>query len=121
MRAAAIIPIPCVPPMPPLPPEDSVTYWSAEQDQPVRPSAFYEVRTVLMDPEEARSNAGLVYAVGQSVVPRIDLALGSSRSEIVFDRPASIAASLPGSIPVSPARPAPRRDDTPPGATSAEI
>ena len=90
----------------PLAPEDSVTYWSAEQDQPVRPSAFYEVRTVLMDPEEARSNAGLVYAVGQSVVPRIDLALGSSRSEIVFDRPASIAASLPGSIPVSPARPA---------------
>lgn len=90
----------------PLTPEDSVTYWSAEQEQPVRASAFYEVRTVLMDPEEPHSNPGLVFSVGQSVVPRLDLALSSSSSEIAFDRPAAIAASLPGSIAVSPARPA---------------
>lgn len=95
----------------PLTPEDAVTYWSAEQEQPVRLSAHYEVRTVLMDPEESRQSPGIVLTVGQNVAARVDLALGATSSNLAFDRPAAIATSVPGSIFLSPARPA---LDTPP-------
>ncbi|MFI0848339.1 DUF4255 domain-containing protein [Mesorhizobium sp. IMUNJ 23232] len=90
----------------PLTPEDAINYWAAEQEQPVRLSAHYEVRTILMDPEVSRSSPGIVYSVGQSVIPRSELALTGSTSELNFARPAAIANGLPPTITVSPARPA---------------
>ncbi len=88
----------------PLTPEDALAYWASEQQQPVRRSAYYEVRLVQLIPESPQSFTYPVLTVGEWVGPKADPLLSASRSVMRFERPASISASLPDAIELSPAR-----------------
>lgn len=48
----------------PLTPEEALAFWSAEQTSTARLSAYYEVRTVLIEPELPTGAFGLVYDLG---------------------------------------------------------
>lgn len=89
----------------PLTPEDALAYWASEQQQAVRLAAYYEVRLVQLEPEPAKSQAGVVLRVGQWVGLKADVTIGATRSAMRFARPAAIAGNLPERIELSPARP----------------
>lgn len=88
----------------PLTPEDALAYWASEQQQPVRLSAYYEVRLVQLAPERPQSFPFPVLTIGQWVGPKADPMLSASRSAMQFEHPASMAATLPDVIELSPAR-----------------
>lgn len=88
----------------PLTPEDALAYWASEQQQPVRLSAYYEVRLVQLIPEPPQSFTFPVLTVGEWVGPKADPLLSASRSAMRFERPASMSATLPDAIELSPAR-----------------
>ncbi|MGV3554879.1 MAG: Pvc16 family protein [Croceibacterium sp.] len=89
----------------PLTPEDALSYWASEQQQPVRLSAYYEVRLVQLEPEAPTMVSAPVLSVGQWVGPKPAVSLANSRSAIRFARPAAIGDTLPERIEISPARP----------------
>jgi hypothetical protein len=64
----------------PLTPEESISFWSAEQTATTRLSAYYEVRTVFLEPEPPLGARGTVFDVGLFVsagqAPRLDRAAG---------------------------------------------
>ena len=53
----------------PLTPEESMSYWTAEQASTTRLSAYYEVRTIFIEPEEPTGASGRVYDLGLFVAP----------------------------------------------------
>ena len=53
----------------PLTPEESMAFWSAEQTATTRLSAYYEARTIFLEPEEPTHAAGRVYDLGLYVAP----------------------------------------------------
>lgn len=63
-----------------LTPEDSINFWSAAQNHTARLTAYYEVHSTLLPPEEPRQRPGLVvsYGLGVSVGGRPRLAGTSS-------------------------------------------
>ncbi|SCX79619.1 DUF4255 domain-containing protein [Nitrosospira sp. Nsp13] len=48
----------------PLTAEESLTFWSAEQTATTRLSAYYEVRTIFLEPEEPSGAHGTVFDLG---------------------------------------------------------
>ena len=48
----------------PLTPEEALSFWSAEQSATTRLSAYYEARTVLLEPELPSSTPGRVFDMG---------------------------------------------------------
>jgi hypothetical protein len=88
----------------PLTPEDALAYWASEQQQPVRLSAYYEVRLVQLVPEAPDMFPYPVLTLGQWVGVKTDPLLSASRSSMRFARPTSVAATLPDNIELSPAR-----------------
>lgn len=53
----------------PLTPEEAMSFWSAEQTSTTRLSAYYEVRTIFLEPEEPTGAFGRVYDLGLFVAP----------------------------------------------------
>ncbi len=53
----------------PLTPEEAITFWSAEQSATTRLSAYYEVRTVFIEPELPTGTFGRVFDLGLFVFP----------------------------------------------------
>jgi len=53
----------------PLTPEESMSFWTAEQTSTTRLSAYYEVRTIFIEPEEPAGASGRVYDLGLFVAP----------------------------------------------------
>ena len=49
-------------------PEDSIAFWSAEDRQTARLSAYYEVRYALLEPEPPRRLPGVVLSLGTFIV-----------------------------------------------------
>jgi len=47
-----------------LEPEENLNFWAAEDQKTPRMSAYYEVRTVFLSPEEVTSSGGTVFDVG---------------------------------------------------------
>jgi hypothetical protein len=87
----------------PLTPEESLGFWSAEQTATTRLSAYYEVRTVFLEPELPAGVTGTVFDLGvfTSVgrAPLIDRIAALSR----FTPPAA-SGLPPQTIETSPAR-----------------
>lgn len=52
-----------------LTPEESVNFWSAAQNHTARLTAYYDVRSTLLPPDEVEQRAGLVTSYGLGVTP----------------------------------------------------
>lgn len=70
----------------PLTAEESMAFWSAEQNSTTRLSAYYEVRTLFLEPEEPTGARGMVFDLGLFV---------SAGSAPVIERVASLSHFTP--------------------------
>lgn len=96
----------------PVTPEDAIAFWSAEDRQTTRLSAYYEVRYALLEPDPPRRLPGVVLSLGTFIVDLASPQLAGSRSEVTFTLPVQ-AGGGPQTIVASPARVGP---PGPPGA-----
>lgn len=80
----------------PLTPEEAMNFWSAEQTSTTRLSAYYEVRTVFIDPEEPTGSFGRVYDLGLFVSPISAPVLTKVSALTAFTPPA--ASGLPSQL-----------------------
>ena len=74
----------------PLSPEDTLAFWSTDDQQTARLSAYYEVRVVMLTPEPPQRFPGIVLSIGQYVRTLGAAALSGSRSTVHFNLPAAI-------------------------------
>ena len=87
----------------PVTPEDSIAFWSTEDRQTARLSAYYEVRYVLLEPDPPQRLPGVVLSLGTFIVDIASPQLAGSRSEVTFTLPAQ-AGGGEQTIVASPAR-----------------
>jgi uncharacterized protein DUF4255 len=73
----------------PLEPEETVNFWAAEDQKTPRLSAFYEVRTIFMQPEKPKVIRGTVFDVGLYVESSMAARLHGSHSVLPFTMPAT--------------------------------
>lgn len=100
-----------------LSPEDSGAFWSSDDQQITRLSAYYEVRVVFLEPERPRGMPGIVLSLGAYVIQVGVPMLGASESRVPFALPPSHG----GGAQVLVARPARAiLDDRPPGTAPPE-
>lgn len=97
--------------------EDSITFWSAQQESLTRLSLYVEARVLMMEPETPEQVAGIVLRVGNFVFPSAAPELTRSRSVQTFTPP--IAGAPPQEVRFSPARVA-MFDDPPDPAVPPE-
>jgi hypothetical protein len=90
--------------MRPMSPEDAMTFWTTEEQQTTRLSAYYEVRVVMLEPEPPRSMPGTVFAVGTYLVAIGSPALACSRNVVSFSLPPGTGVTVPQRIESTPAR-----------------
>lgn len=87
----------------PVAPEESVSFWSAEDSKTARLSAYYEVRVILLEPEEPTSVPAPVLNLGTYLYQLGATHLDCTRSELAFDLPAGAGGDTQ-TLTVSPAR-----------------
>lgn len=75
--------------MRPTAPEDAVAFWGAENQQTARLSAYYEVRVILLEPEEPSSLVAPVLSLGTYLYQLGTAHLENSKSALSFVLPAS--------------------------------
>lgn len=90
--------------MRPIAPEDAVSFWSTEEQQTARLSAYYEVRVIMLEPEPARTMPGIVYALGTFVVNIGSPYLDHTRSIVSFELPPSTGLDALQRVEAEPAR-----------------
>ena len=73
--------------MRPVTPEETVAFWSAEDRNTARLSAYYDVRYVLLEAEPPRRLPGVVLSLGTFIVDLASPQLAGSRSEVTFTLP----------------------------------
>ena len=102
----------------PVPIDETVNFWSAEQDLTARLALFYEARVLLFDTPPVTSTAGIVYSLGgfvtvagqpfleavQNVVgfvppPGFVVADPAAPFQFVLSSPARVSLFPPGAIP----------------------
>ena len=86
----------------PTPIEESINFWSAQQESLTRLSLYVEVRVIMLETEEPEQAAGIVLTVGNPVITGGGPELTASRSVITFTLPTP--AALPQQVRLSPAR-----------------
>jgi hypothetical protein len=72
----------------PLTPEDTLAFWSTDDQQTARLSAYYEVRVILLAPDPPQRFPGIVLSVGQFVRSLGAAAITGSQSIVRFALPA---------------------------------
>lgn len=87
----------------PITPEDAINFWSAESSATVRLAAYYEVRTLFLEPEAAESVSGTVYDVGLFVEVGGPPVLTRATSQIMFTPPPATGLG-PQTVTADPAR-----------------
>lgn len=87
----------------PLTPEESMSFWTAEQTSTTRLSAYYEVRTIFIEPEEPTGSFGRVYDLGLFVAP-ISAPVLTGVSALTAFTPPAASGIPPQVIDTSPAR-----------------
>jgi len=87
----------------PLTPEDTLAFWSTDDQQTARLSAYYEVRVVMLTPEAPERFPGIVLSIGEYVRALGAAALAGSRSTVHFTVPAAIGGGAQA-VTVEPAR-----------------
>ena len=86
----------------PLTPEDSVTFWSAEDQQTTRLSAYYEVRVVFLEPDQPTPPAPPVLSLGAFFTDVGAAHLDGTESVLLFAPPGYVGT--PARVPSRPAR-----------------
>jgi hypothetical protein len=89
--------------MRPMAPEDAVAFWGAEDQRTARLSAYYEVRVILLEPDEPTSLVAPVLSLGTYLYQLGTPHLESSSCELPFDLPSSAGGTTPLVV-ASPAR-----------------
>ncbi|PRP92673.1 DUF4255 domain-containing protein [Enhygromyxa salina] len=89
--------------MRPVSPEDSISFWGAEDQQTARLSAYYEVRVVLLEPEETTTLVAPVLSLGTYLYQLGTPHLAQSESALAFTLP-STAGGITQIAEVTPAR-----------------
>ncbi|NVB36425.1 DUF4255 domain-containing protein [Pseudenhygromyxa sp. WMMC2535] len=89
--------------MRPVTPEDTLAFWGTEDQQTARLSAYYEVRVIMLEPEQPETWAAPVLSLGTYLYQLGTPHLERSRSELAFTLPAS-GGGLDRVVEVSPAR-----------------
>jgi hypothetical protein len=87
----------------PLTPEDTLAFWSTDDQQTARLSAYYEVRVIMLTPEPPERFPGIVLSIGQYVRQLGAAALTGSRSTVRFALPAAAGGGVQAET-VDPAR-----------------
>ncbi len=87
----------------PLTPEDTLAFWSTDDQQTARLSAYYEVRVVMLTPEAPERFPGIVLSIGEYVRALGAATLTGSRSTVHFTIPAAIGGGAQA-VTVEPAR-----------------
>lgn len=88
----------------PVTAEEALNFWSSEQNQTARLSAYYEVRAVFLEPETPAAYPGIVQSVGTYVFPINAPVLTGARS-VLSVTPPGATGLLPYSVTAEPARP----------------
>lgn len=71
----------------PVSPEDALAFWNSEQQKNARLSAYYEVRVVMLEPEEPKTMPGIVLNLGTFLVQIGTPHLDRSQSLVQFTIP----------------------------------
>lgn len=71
----------------PVSPEEAITFWNSEEKITARLAAYYEVRVVMLKPEEPKSMPGIVLNLGAFLVQTGSPHLEASRSLVRFTIP----------------------------------
>jgi hypothetical protein len=82
---------------------ESLNYWANENQITVKPSCYYEVAAVELEPEPPDRLPGIVIQVGGFVFPKNMPTISASSSQVAFDRPISLGGG-DGVMTASPAR-----------------
>lgn len=106
--------------MRPVTPEEALSFWSTEQHQTARLSAYYEVRAVFLEPEPPTSYPGIVQSVGSYVFPINAPLLVEARSTMSVTPPPATGL-MPYSLMASPARPLALTPAEIGGSTAADL
>jgi hypothetical protein len=69
----------------PVPPEEAFAYWSAEESQAPSIAAYYEVRTIMLEPAEPKTFPGTVFHLGSYLVPSGAPQLASGQNVVTFE------------------------------------
>jgi hypothetical protein len=98
----------------PVPTQETVNFWSAEDQRLPRLSLFVEARVAVLQPRPPESAAGIVLSVGNFIFPSTGPQLSGSRNELAFippgfEEPRRVLA-IPARVPAFPLR----VDATPP-------
>jgi hypothetical protein len=101
----------------PLTPEDAATFWNGDDTRLMRFSAFYEVRVVMMMPEEPTKLPGFVLSVGNYVLPTGVMSIVASEGVVRFTPPGGDTVTLIA----SPARVALSTDGPPGGPPNNQL
>jgi hypothetical protein len=87
----------------PLTPEDTLAFWSTDDHQTARLSAYYEVRVIMLTPEPPQSFPGIVLSIGEYVRALGAATLSGSRSTVHFTLPAAVGGAAQA-VTLDPAR-----------------
>jgi uncharacterized protein DUF4255 len=88
----------------PVSAEDALAFWNSEQTRTARLSAYYEVRVVMLEPEEPKTMPGIVLNLGAFLVQLGSPHFDSSQNLVSFSLPASTGIAEPQRIESTPAR-----------------
>lgn len=88
----------------PVSPEDAIAYWNSEDQRTTRLSAYYEVRVVMLQPEEPKTMPGIVLNLGAFLVQLGAPHFDRSQSVVSFSLPASTGIADLQRIEATPAR-----------------
>ncbi|MBK5305242.1 MAG: DUF4255 domain-containing protein [Frankiaceae bacterium] len=77
----------------PVTPEEAISFWATDQVRTARLSAYYEVSTLLLPPEEPSTTPGVTSQVMLSVLPRGRPTLRTTRSMVRFVLPTSLGGA----------------------------
>lgn len=88
----------------PVSAEDALAFWNSEQTKTTRLSAYYEVRVVMLEPEEPKTMPGIVLNLGTFLVQIGTPHLDRSQSLVRFKIPEKNGGTEPPPVEASPAR-----------------
>ena len=96
-----------------LNPLESLEFWANEQEITAKPSAYYEVRPVELEPDPPARIPGVVLSLGNFVFPLGTPQIAATEGQVAYALPADLGGGT-ASATVSPAKVGPVNPATPP-------
>jgi hypothetical protein len=96
-----------------LSPGDALNFWANEDRITVKPSGYYEVRAVELEPQPPTRVSGIVLSVGNFVIPFGQPALSATEAQVPYILPIAEGGG-PGTLTSRPARVGPINPAAPP-------